>query len=96
MDIMESLLLEVPSILLLSERISLATTQDEIDKINDDISLSERKLLEWFSLDNFKDAKQFYQKRISMGKTTDLFGVKTKDLLVYIEKLINMKIERGM
>lgn len=96
MDAMECLMLELPSIMLLTERLSLASSQEEIDEINEEISDVEMKLVKCFSLEHFWKAKKFYEDRIAKGKTIDLFGVKTKDLLVYIEKIINMKKERGM
>jgi len=94
MDIMEYLFLEMATILLSKKGIDAAHTMTEVDEINASIADGEECLLNWCSLENFMDAKNFYEEKILNGEALDLFGVATKDLLDYTEKLISMKRER--
>lgn len=94
MDIMDYLFLEMATVLLSKRDINTAYTMTEIDEINASVVESEESLLRCCSLENFIDAKNYYEERILNGESLDLFGVATKDLLDYTEKLISMKRER--
>jgi hypothetical protein len=94
MDIMEYLLFEMATIMCSKRDINVAHTIAEIDEINASIDESEECLLAWCSLENFMDAKGYYEERILQGEALGLFGVETKDLLDYSERLISMKRER--
>lgn len=94
MDIMEYLLLEMACILLSKKKLDAAHSTKETDKINANIADGEEMMLTCCSLENFYEAKGFYEGRIQKQKKKDLFGVATKDLLDYTEELIAKKKER--
>lgn len=94
MDIMEYLLFEMATIMCSKKGVNVAHTMAEIDEINASVDESEECLLTWCSLENFMDAKKYYEEKILHGEALGLFGVETKDLLDYSEKLIAMKRER--
>lgn len=94
MDIMEYLLLEMATIMLKKKKIDTSHNIAEVDKINANIAMAEEEMLEWCSLENFYEAKGFYEGRILNRNKKDLLGVATKDLLDYTEELIAKKKER--
>lgn len=55
----------------------------------------EEEMLKWYSLENFEQARGYYEGRILSHNKKDLFGVSTSELLAYTEKLISIKKERG-